>query len=99
MTTDAFTTAARAHASEQWLMQDQREASEEGAEWARDYLARQEATDAEVEAAAKALYAEDINASTSPDAWPAWESDDNAARSLYRENARAALTAAKETNR
>lgn len=59
----------------------------------RAYLAEQEPPDAVVEGVARALYAEDANASVSPDPWPAWGSDDNAARSIYRANARAALKA------
>lgn len=47
-----------------------------------------------IERAAVALYAEDMNVSESPDAWPEWMDDDNAARVLYRNNAREALDAA-----
>lgn len=53
MTTDAFTTAARAAAERDWgtTVRAQRPAFIAGAEWARDHLAEQEPTDAEVEAA------------------------------------------------
>ena len=54
MTTDPFTDAAYAESRQQWPMRDQRSAFESGARWAQRYLAAQEPTDAEVEAAAEA---------------------------------------------
>ena len=68
MTTDPFTDAARAEAERQVppfehdeipprdLTTWSRTAFRVGAEWARDHLAAQEPTDAEVEAAAGAMY-------------------------------------------
>ena len=55
MTDDDFTTAARAEA-ESWIGMDLDDHDNfvSGAEWARAYLAEQEPTDAEVEAAAEA---------------------------------------------
>lgn len=69
MTTDPFTEAARDHAEVRctispstriganlWSTRQMRDFGVVMAEWARTYLAEQEATDAEVEAAAKAQY-------------------------------------------
>ena len=61
MTPDTFTEAARAEANRYWLetLQDETvgigDLGEHMAEWARTHLAAQEPTDAEVEAAARAL--------------------------------------------
>ena len=55
MTTDPFADAAYAESRQQWPMRDQRSAFESGARWAQRYLAAQEPTDAEVEAAADVL--------------------------------------------
>ena len=62
MTTDNFTDAARAYARERYpsgtdLDRDRRMVVDEFAEWARDHLAAQEPTDAEVLAALNADYA------------------------------------------
>ena len=71
MTTDAFTEAARAEAERQnpvpptydpegpsqWERLLAQQAFRNGAEWARDHLAQQEPTDAEVLAALNADYA------------------------------------------
>ena len=46
-----------------------------------------------VEQAAKALYAEAVNASMDFDHWPEWDSDDNAARESFRADAREVLLA------
>ncbi|MGP5050204.1 hypothetical protein ACTXI9_01720 [Brachybacterium alimentarium] len=100
MTTDAFTTAARAEGQSRIAaMVESAGASadirawfpvgfEKGAEWARDHLAAQEPTDAEVEAAANAILAlvpgeteETAHMDDIDDAW---------------DHARAALTAARK---
>ena len=56
MTTDDFTTAARAEA-ESWIGMDLDDHDNfvSGAEWARDHLDAQEPTDAEIEAAARVI--------------------------------------------
>ena len=64
-----------------------------GSVWARDRLTAQEPSDAEVEAAARALYAEDVNESYTE--WPAYDSPQNIGRELYIERARNALSAAR----
>lgn len=55
--TDRFTTAARAEAERDWgtTVRAQRPAFIAGARWARDHLAAQDPTDAEVEAAKAVL--------------------------------------------
>ena len=109
-TTDPFTEAARTEAtsrarrvtpgdtaadwSERMLMMEQ---FRQGAEWARTHLAAQEPTDAEVEAAARSLYAEDVNESYIE--WPAYGSPENVGRELYIERARNALSAARAARR
>lgn len=68
MNADEFTTAARAEAEERWPhgpnrsqplshreRMDRRAGFDLGAQWARDHLARQEATDAEARAATDAV--------------------------------------------
>ncbi|MGO1349698.1 MAG: hypothetical protein ACTMIL_12740 [Brevibacterium aurantiacum] len=58
MTTDAFTTAARAAAERDWgtTVRAQRPAFIAGARWARDHLAAQEPTDAECVAVLNVKY-------------------------------------------
>lgn len=69
MTADNFTEAARAEAerrhnrivrrnktADEWLDEGRASGFTSGAEWARTHLAAQEPTDAEVEAAARALH-------------------------------------------
>ena len=67
MTTDDFTTAAREESERMWpgvgrgqsradLDRAMRGGFQVGAEWARDHLAAQEPTDAEVEAAAVVIW-------------------------------------------
>lgn len=51
-------------------------------------------SDAAIEAAAREMYLNDAADSISPDAWPAFDSPDNKARTAYLSNAAAALTAA-----
>jgi hypothetical protein len=53
-----------------------------------------EIPDAAIEAAAEAWYLEDANAFMGDDGYPDWLSDENAARGVYREYARAAIEAA-----
>lgn len=82
MTTDAFTTAARAHARERYpsgtdLDRDRRMVVDEFAECARGHLARQEVTGAEVTAVIL-------------------EHHRRTGRTLTVEDARAALTAARK---
>lgn len=55
-----------------------------------------EPTEAQVEAAARALYAEERNESMGFDAWPEYDSPENIGRPIFEEHARAALLAAKE---
>lgn len=109
MTNDDFTTAARAEAERyvpaftsndytpNGLTAIARLAHVEGWKAARTHLAAQEPTDAEVEAAARALYAEDVNESYIE--WPAYDSPQNVGRDLYTERARNALSAARAARR
>ena len=100
MTTDAFTEAARAEAAERFPFSEgyevgvyQRRGFVAGAAWARDRLAQQEPTDAEVLAALNADYAIRFG----PRNFPADSLEpygDEAVRIM-----RAALTAAKEARR
>src|SRR5699024_1961164 len=96
MTTDPFTEAARAEAEVQCGNSFDLEHFMAGAEWARDHLAAQEPTDAEVEAAARSLWAE---AWLNPELHP-WDTEatESERRSCRRE-ARAALAAARATRR
>lgn len=55
MPPDNFTEAARAEAEERYEFVSDMSCFEEGVVWARTYLAAQESTDAEVEAAAEAI--------------------------------------------
>lgn len=85
----AFTAAARDRANALWQVAGEawaRRIFTEGAEWARDHLARQEVTDAEVEAALNAH----MNAATGGRDLPL-----DAYGALDIEAMRAALTAAK----
>lgn len=104
--TDAFTTAARAEAEEYaWdrnagtthedsLDRDAFASGYEyGAIWARDHLAAQEPTDAEVEAATRVIY---VRSHHSTGRQAPWERLDLEERVAWLEDGRAALTAAKE---
>ena len=98
MTTDPFVEAARAESRRQWPMRDQRSAFESGARWARRYLAAQESTDDEVEAAARAMRIETLADTVRPGAAARWwdngdVSPDEADK--LRRLARAALSAAR----
>ncbi|RCS81837.1 hypothetical protein [Brachybacterium alimentarium] len=100
--TDAFTTAARAEGQSRIAaMLESAGASadirawfpagfEKGAEWARDHLAAQEPTDAEVEAADRGRVEHNIRRKLTDAEWAATRS------SIEHESMRAALTAAKE---
>ena len=99
MTTDPFTDAARAEALRAWVKEPDRMDSigtlgAHMAEWARDRLAEQEATDAEVEAAARALAYWD-----GADRWATPEYDGEIPESAYRHGARKALSAARAARR
>lgn len=110
--TDAFTTAARAHARERYpsgtdLDRDRRMVVDEFAEWARDHLAAQKPTDAGVEAAGEAWQAHSRLAHPIEGMEPSCEEcgyafgwigiNEAEERKRSREHpARAALTAAKE---
>lgn len=109
MTTDDFTESARAEAERQfpaplystaWSeseVQIKRALWEAGAEWARDYLAAQEPTEEEVEAAARAISAEqDRRIGLKAGAW--WGGAEYR-RNFAREDARAALSAARAARR
>ena len=108
MTTDDFTKAA--HAEGQARIAAMLEAAgasddirawfpagfEKGAEWARTHLASQEPTDAEIEAAAKSLWAEIW---LNPELHP-WDTEATGAeRASCRREARAALSAARAARR
>src|SRR5699024_9800879 len=94
MTTDPFTEAARAEAEVQCGNSFDLEHFMAGAEWARDHLAAQEPTDAEVEAAARGLHAalEAVHGT-------AWDDLGKAHRNRWYDLARAALTAASDARR
>jgi len=62
-------------------------------------LQAQEPTEAQVEAAARALYAEERNESMGFNEWPEFDSPENVGRPIFEEHARAALLAAKEADR
>lgn len=117
MTTDAFTTAARAEAERRnppidrypddftypraVLREHKRGEFEAAAEWARDHLAAQEPTDAEVEAATlgELAYLQGYDLANEEDrtevlAW--WNRMGEEARNSRLATARAALTAAKD---
>ncbi|MGO2362324.1 MAG: hypothetical protein ACTH6N_14510 [Brachybacterium tyrofermentans] len=113
MNTDAFTTAARTEAGALYAVdwdtpayydgEDRREAEQflAGAEWARDHLAAQEPTDAEVEAAALGVlaYLQGYDLANEEDrtevlAW--WNRMGEEARNSRLATARAALTAARK---
>lgn len=95
-----FVTAARAEAVRWWQTPAKspgnviEKLGQHMAEWARDHLAQQEPTDAEVEAAARAMY-ERGHADDHPVRWG--DMGDNSP--VYLADARAALTAAKEATR
>lgn len=92
MTDDDFTTAMRAESEARFWFASDRGIFEEGAEWARARLAAQEPTDAEVEAAARAISAEqDRRIGLKAGAW--WGGAEYR-RDFAREDARAALSAA-----
>lgn len=98
-TTDPFTEAARAEAwrrhpdpvdietgepVDDWGFEEQsRRDFQVGAEWGRDYYAAQEPTDAEVEAAAKALHAVAVSYGGGGN-WIDWEHEACAALSAAR---------------
>ena len=107
MTTDPFTDAARAEAERRWsrdLLGDdalpgparmnRRIGFDLGAQWARTHLAAQEPTDAEVEAAARALAHWD-----GASGWgtPAWDGEITEAAYIY--GAHMALLAARAARR
>ena len=50
-------------------------------------------TDPRIEAAARALYKQEASESGSPDPWPSWEGEGNAAREIFRDHATAAVAA------
>ena len=98
MTTDPFIEAARAYARERYpsgtdLDRDRRMVVDEFAAWARAYLAAQEPTDAETEAAANAL------ADWDGADWHAETWDGEIPREAYRAGARRALSAARAVGR
>ena len=106
MTTDPLTEAdlmdyARAEAETRWPQRRaghyvQQLAFVAGAEWARSYLAAQEPDDAEVEAAARAISAEqDRRIGLKAGAW--WGAERR--RNLARADARAALRSARAARR
>ena len=109
MTTDNFTEAARAEAegrynrtvrrnktADEWLDEGRASGFASGAEWARTHLASQEPTDAEIEAAAKSLWAEIW---LNPELHP-WDTEATGAeRASCRREARAALSAARAARR
>src|SRR5699024_9170089 len=94
MTTDPFTDAARAEAEVQCGNSFDLEHFMAGAEWARDHLAAQEPTDAEVEAAARGLHAalEAVHGT-------AWDDLGKAHRNRWYDLARAAVSAARAARR
>src|SRR5699024_6998293 len=97
MTTDPFTRAARAYARGRYpsgtdLDRDRRMVVDEFAEWARAYLAAQEPTDAEVEAAARTW------AESGPTA-AVWEQMAEERREYTRERMHACLSAARAARR
>ena len=108
--TDPFTEAARAEAEARW---PQRRASHyvqqiafaAGAEWARTHLAAQEPTDAEVEAAAITILADEggFDLSDEDDAYHIyeiqWKDMDEGEMSGRLASARAALSAARAVRR
>jgi len=64
-----------------------------------DRAAEQEPTEAEVEAAAEALFDEEKNEAMT-EGWPdSYHSPENLGRGIYREHARAALLAARDARR
>lgn len=95
MTTDPFTDAAYAESRQQWLMRDQRSAFESGARWAQRYLAAQEPTDAEVEAAADAI----CSGENGCDPCFNWDDSVDGGCTYCTRHARAALTAARAARR
>lgn len=101
MTADPFTEAARTEAAYRDMDpgptgENNRAWFVAGAEWARTHLAAQEPTDAEVEAAARALWAE---VWIDPDEHP-WDTEaTRAERASCRREARAALSAARAARR
>lgn len=101
-TDDPFTDAARAYARERYpsgtdLDRDRRMVVDEFAVWARTHLAAQEPIDAEVEAAARAISAEqDRRIGLKAGAW--WGGAEYR-RNFAREDARAALSAARAARR
>lgn len=94
-TTDPFTEAAHAEAFQQWSMRDQRSAFVTGARWALRYLAAQEPTDAEVEAACAGFY-EQPSGLTS---WTRLVKAEPRLAEVYREGIRRALSAARAARR
>ena len=102
MTNDNFTEAARAEAEERYEFVSDMACFEEGAEWTRTRLAAQEPTDAEVEAAARAMRIETLGDTVRPGAAARWwdngdVSPDEADK--LRRLARAALSAARAARR
>ena len=104
MTTDPFTDAANAAAREYartprmnvGTVQDRiGEAHADGWEAARTHLAAQEPTDAEVEAAARAIYVQRASYHTAA----SWEREPETVKTLYRKDARAVLSAASAARR
>src|SRR5699024_6238443 len=96
MTTDPFTEAARAEAEVQCGNSFDLEHFMAGAEWARDHLAAQEPTDAEVEAAARSLWAEGW---LNPDLHPGDARATGCGRRWCRREARAPLSAPRAPRR
>lgn len=111
MTTDAFTEQARAEAEERFpppkesaviypltaVRSHSRGAHIAGWEAARDYLARQEVTEAEAEAAARAWAESFIEGHPQREAWE--PGGDISVRAASIERARAALSAARDLGR
>ena len=96
MTTDPFTTAARAEA-ESWIGMDLDDHDNfvSGAVWARDHLDAQEPTDAEIEAAAEAT----CSGEGGCDPCFNWDDSVDGGCTYCTRHARAALSAARAARR
>ena len=104
MTTDDATADARAAAEDYartprmnvGTVRDRiAEAHMAGAEWGREQALAQEPTDAEVEAAARAIYVQRASYHTAA----SWEREPETVKTLYRKDARAVLSAASAARR